>query len=136
MDIHESVHTILAHQQAVAELFYARFLDNHTEIRRFFDGVDMKRQATLLGMTLLLIEHHYVYRYPVSEEYLRILGHRHQTRRGIPAWSYEPFRACLLETLAQFHGADWTDTLAREWTEAIDLAIHTMLSSYDQDISV
>jgi hemoglobin-like flavoprotein len=135
MDIHESVHTILAHQQAAAELFYARFLDNHPEIRRFFDDVDMKRQAILLGMTLLLIEHHYVHRYPVSEEYLRILGHRHQTRRGIPAWTYGPFRACLLETLAQFHGADWDEHLARQWAEAIDLATRTMLSGYDQDIS-
>src|SRR5262245_8700762 len=103
MDIHESVHKVLAQQEVVAELFYTRFLDDHPEIRRFFDGVDMKRQAVLLEMTLLLIEHHYVNRYPVSEDYLRILGHRHQTRGGIPAWSYGPFRDCLLKTLARFH---------------------------------
>jgi hemoglobin-like flavoprotein len=136
MDIHESVHKVLADQQAVADLFYTRFLDNHPEIRRFFDGVDMKRQAVLLGMTLLLIEHHYVHRYPMSESYLQILGHRHQTRRGIPAWTYGPFRDCLLESLAQFHGAEWDEKLARQWTEAIDLASRAMLAGYDQDISV
>lgn len=135
MNIHESVHKILGHQDAVAELFYTRFLDDHPEIRRYFDGVDMKRQAVLLGMTLLLIEHHYVHRYPTSEAYLRLLGHRHQSRRGIPAWTYGPFRDCLLETLAQFHGAEWDANLAHQWAEAIDLASRTMLSGYDQDVS-
>lgn len=136
MDIQESVHNLLAHQEAVSERFYARLLDQHPEFRSYFHDVEMKRQAVLLGMTLLLVGHHYVHRYPTSESYLQILGHRHQTRKGIPAEAYGPFRDCLLETLADFHGDAWDDELARQWTEAVDLAGRTMLVGYDQDISV
>lgn len=136
MDIHESVHKLLADQQVLSDRFYERLLIDHPEFRPFFEGVDLKRQAVLLGMTLLLIEHHYIHRYPTSENYLQILGHRHQARHGIPAGLYPTFGRVLLETLAAYHGDEWSDHLARQWSEAIAVASHAMLAGYNQDLSV
>lgn len=136
MDIHESVHRLLADQQAISDRFYDRLLGGHPEFRPYFHDVDLKRQAVLLGMTLLLIEHHYVHRYPTSESYLQILGHRHQSRRSIPAELYRPFGQVLLEILAEFHAGDWDHKLSHQWSEAIAVASRAMLAGYDQDISV
>jgi hemoglobin-like flavoprotein len=136
MDIQESVQKILGRQEVVADLFYAVYLDRHPEIRTYFVGIDLKRQAVLLSMSLLLVAHHYLHRYPATVSYLKILGHRHQTRRGVPAWAFPSFAACLLETLAQFLGDEWDQQLESQWREAIDLASETMLSGYDQPLSV
>lgn len=136
MDIQDSVHKVLAQQEVVADLFYVIFLDRHPDILPYFEDVDLKRQAVMLSMSLLLIAHHYQYGFPTTESYLQILGHRHQVRRGIPAGAYGPFRDCLLETLERFHGNDWDEALARQWSEAIDLASRAMLSGYDRDVTV
>jgi hemoglobin-like flavoprotein len=136
MEIQESVQRILERQTVLADLFYTIYLDRHPEIRTFFAGIDLKRQAVLLSMALVLVAHHYQHGYPATESYLRILGHKHQTRRGIPAWAYDSFRACLLETLAQFLGPDWDEGLARQWGQALERAGSMMLSGYDQPISV
>jgi hypothetical protein len=45
MDIKESVHQILGNQELLADLFYCLFLDRYPEVRRHFQGVDLKYQA-------------------------------------------------------------------------------------------
>ena len=133
MEIHESIQKILGHQEIVADLFYQTFLGRHPEIRPYFEGVDMKRQAVLLTMTLMLIEHHFLHGYPATEKYLKLLGRQHHERRKIPAEAFVPFRVCMLDTLSQFHGAEWSDDLAAQWHQAIDRAAQTMLEGYAPD---
>lgn len=130
MEIQQSLEKILQRQDVLADLFYVVFLDRHPDIRRYFVGVDLPRQGVLLSMSLMVMVHHYIHRYPATAAYLRVLGTQHHTRRGIPASSFPAFRACLLESLAQFHGDDWTDTLAAQWGDAIDLATALMLEGY------
>ncbi len=91
----------------------------------------MKRQAVMLSMALLLVEHHYLHRFPVTESYIKVLGHTHAHRRGVPAETYGPFRDCLLETIAEVQKDDWDETLAAQWRDALDLTIATMLQGYE-----
>jgi hemoglobin-like flavoprotein len=87
----------------------------------------------MLTMALMLIEHHYIHHYPATARYLELLGHQHRTRKKVPVEAYPKFRECLLAMLARFHESDWNDQLARQWGEAIDLAVKTMIIGYEPD---
>jgi hemoglobin-like flavoprotein len=129
VDIAQSIQLILSRDEIVTDLFYDIFLDRHPEVREFFIGVNLHHQAAVLRMTLLVIERHYQQATPAMRDYLKVLGHRHAERK-IPVKHYPSFRDCLLETLFRFHGADWTDTLEREWRVAIEAATAAMLQGY------
>ncbi|HID23174.1 MAG TPA: hypothetical protein EYP14_12335 [Planctomycetaceae bacterium] len=130
MDINESVEAILSDKQVMCELFFRRFLEKHPEARQYFADADMTKQANFLTIALAIIEDHYEHEYRTTEHYLKVLGTRHR-KWGIPVELYAPFRDCLLETMAEFHGDDWTEELAGQWRKAIDKATETMLEGYD-----
>jgi hemoglobin-like flavoprotein len=130
-----SLHRILGNQTSLAELFYCGFLDQYPEVRQHFQGVDLKYQAALLTMALLVIERHHTASYPATETYLRYLGTKHHTR-GVPAELFPHFRDALLATLEQFHGSDWDVGLAGQWQKAIAGATKTMLEGYEQHFTV
>jgi len=135
MDISESLERILRREAIVADLFYVVFLDRFPEVRRFFENVDLKRQAVLLSMALKVIEQHYLGGYLAADLYLKYLGTKHH-QIGIPAALYPMFRDALLITLERFHGADWDELLAQQWKAAIDFATETMLEGYEQPYHV
>jgi hemoglobin-like flavoprotein len=135
MNIHESLHHVLHRDEILADLFYDVFLDRYPEVREFFEGVDLQRQALLLTMALVVVVNHYTNAYPATELYLKYLGTQHH-RRGIPVESYASFREALLETLERFHGDDWSPELAGNWRAAIDLAATTMHDGYREDFAV
>lgn len=130
MEIHESIHEIFKSDRRVADMFYDIYFGRCPEARPYFDGVDLGRQAVLLTMALLLVEHHYVHQNRATKEYLKVLGHQHHVRRGIPAELYPPFCECLLVALAEFHGDDWESRLAGQWREALEMISGTMLEGY------
>ena len=130
MDIQESVEQILQRGEILADRFYAVFLDRHPEARAYFAGVDLKRQAVLLTMTLKLMEQHHVHGFPAIVSYLKYLGHRHRVHLKIPADLYPPFGVCLLEALREFHGEAWNPNLEDQWREAIEGAVAVMTEDY------
>ena len=125
MNIEESLHHILEEKQNVASQFYPIFFECHPEARPYFAGVDMKQQAELLRMALMMIERHFTRRYTATESYLNYLGTKHSNRR-IPETLFPGFRDALLITLEQFHGKDWDAALAGQWRQAFDLAVASM----------
>jgi hemoglobin-like flavoprotein len=135
MDIHESVHRILERKDSLGELFYAVFLERHPEVQRYFAGVDLRQQALMLTMALLIVERHYSGAYPATGSYLKYLGSQHHTRK-IPAELYPKFCDALLAALGRFHGPDWDGRLAVQWGEALDRAAATMLQGYEQRFTV
>jgi hemoglobin-like flavoprotein len=129
MDIRESLHQVLAHQQNVVALFYTTFLERHPEARAFFRGLDLQHQADLLRLALILVERFATYPYPAIETYFRDLGGKHH-RRGIPEGLFPEFQDALLTALAQFHGPDWDPALASQWRQALDRAVEVMREGY------
>lgn len=130
MNLSESVQKIFGRDEIVADFFYTRFLDQYPEVQRFFEGVDLKDQALVLMMTLLIIDQYHHHKYIATERYLKLLGRRHQAM-NIPADLFPLFRNCLLETLERFHGNDWEEQLCAEWQTAIDQVVEVMLTGYD-----
>jgi hemoglobin-like flavoprotein len=135
MNIQESLHSILGQQETFADLFYLVFLDRYPEVRQHFQGVNLKHQAVLLTMALMVIERNYTSSYPSTRQYLRYLGSKHH-ERGIPADSYPKFQSAFLDTLARFHSKDWNPALARQWNEAIERAAEFMLEGYRVHLSI
>jgi hemoglobin-like flavoprotein len=135
MDIHESLHQILAHKQNVVSLFYTIFLERHPEARAYFRGVDLQHQADLLRLALIMIERHFTHHEPAIEAYLKSLGGKHHLR-GIPEGLFPEFRDALLTTLEQFHGDHWGRSLAEQWRQALDRALEAMAEGYREPTPV
>ena len=129
MNISESVQSLLRSNDSVVEQFYERFLTRHPELGHHFAKRNMKLQASIVTMAIANVEAYYTHRFPATEHYLKVLGHRHY-HDGIRPEDFPKFRDVLLETLADFLGDDWDQKLHDDWLAAMDLAIATMLEGY------
>ena len=92
----------------------------------------MKVQASIVTMALASVEAYYTHHFPATGHYLRVLGQRHSDD-GIQPDDFAKFRDVLLETLEEFHGADWNRALEDDWRDALQLAISTMLEGDQQN---
>lgn len=132
MDISASVPAILSSKASVIERFYERMFAQHPELRRHFDNRDMRIQASMLTVALASVEAFYSHHFPATEHYLKVLGNRH-FHEGVQPNDYLKFQTALLKTLEDFFGDEWQPELARQWKEALELAVKTMLEGY-QDV--
>lgn len=131
MDIADSVQALLNSSESVVAGFYKRFLAKHPDLRHHFESRDMVIQASIVTMALVSVEAWYTSRFPATEHYLKVLGHRH-FHNGIRPQDFPKFRDVLLETLQDFHGEDWDDALRQHWHDAIDGAVEVMLEGYER----
>lgn len=129
------MHRILSQQQTFADLFYLVFLERYPDVRSHFEGVNMRHQAVLLTMALMVIERHYSGSYPATKMYLMYLGTKHH-KRGIARELYPHFHDALLDTLERFHSTDWNPELAGQWSEAIARTVQAMLEGYRTHFNV
>ncbi|NQV23941.1 MAG: hypothetical protein HQ518_06190 [Rhodopirellula sp.] len=132
MTLKESLADLLSQKEPVIRAFYDRFLADVPEAVVLFEGVDLKRQALMLTMALIVVEAHSRGDFPSIRHYLHVLGDRHR-EWGIPRELFPRFRKCLIATLSHWHGADWSEDLEDAWAAAMDCAIQTMLEGYEGD---
>ena len=128
--LRESLHRILRHGKGeLGKAFYARFFEACPQARSFFDGVDLDVQANVLVNALHVVVSHACHRFPATEAYLKILGHRHH-QRSIPAGMYPQFFGAMLQVLEEFHGGSWEPELAEEWRQAFELTGAAMAAGH------
>jgi hemoglobin-like flavoprotein len=135
MDISESLDRILDSQETFGNSFYDIFFERHPDVQQYFKDVNMKRQAVLLTMALIIVEQYFRSPYPATMKYLRYLGTQH-SERSIPKELYPDWKAAMLETLEKFHAEDWNDELAKQWKQAIDNVTAVMFEGYEQHYTV
>jgi hemoglobin-like flavoprotein len=135
MNIQDSLRRVLEERDTVATTFYEVFFERTPEARPLFDGVNMKHQAVLLTMALMVIERHHAHGYPSTALYLKYLGHKHHLR-GVPPEMYPKWAEALLATLARFHGPDWDEEAAGQWRSALEGAAQVMLVGYREPVHV
>lgn len=131
MTISESIEALLSSKDRVVEGFYERLLAAHPDLRRHFESIDLRAQASIVTMALLAVEGFYTNRFAATEHYLHVLGHRHY-HDGIEPQDLNKFRDIMLLTLQEFHCNDWTTALHDQWRAALDLTITTMLEGYER----
>lgn len=135
MNIDESLELILKRRDVAADLFYLVFLDSFPEVQQYFAGVNLRRQAVLLTMALMVVKNHFTGDYPATGLYLQYLGTKHH-ERGIPQDLYSKFRVALLQTLESLHGSDWSEHLAAQWQQAIEKATEEMFKGYSEHVTI
>lgn len=131
MNIHESLEHVLRSKDSFGEAFYSVFFDRFPEVRRHFDGVNLKRQAVLVTMALIIIERYFYQPFTATEQYLQYLGTRHK-EWSIERDLYPKWCEAMLASLEQFHGDHWNAALAAQWREAIGRATELMFEGYDE----
>lgn len=130
MTLTESVAKILSQNGTLAPCFYERFFAQVPAAGPFFASTNMNHQASVLQMSLQVIEQFSAHGYEAVGDYLKVLGFKHR-ERGIPREMYAQWREILLETLAGFHGKEWNSQLAAAWAQALNLSIDKMLEGYE-----
>jgi hemoglobin-like flavoprotein len=135
MNIHDSLHQVLASKTVFGDDFYQTFFRRCPEAKSYFADVDLQRQAVLLTMSLLVIEKQFGQPYAAAAEYLRYLGTKHHDRQ-IPKRLYVDWCDAMLETLERFHGTEWTHELRKQWQEAIELVTDLMFQGYQEHYTV
>ena len=133
MDIAESLEKVYSSTSLLGTNFYERFFAECPEAKKFFQDVDMDRQAVVVTMALTLVEQYHVSPFPPTAAYFRYLGTDHRDR-GIPREMYEPWTLSMLKTLAELHGDDWSNELEQQWERGLQAAIKQMFIGYDLPI--
>ena len=130
MMIEDSLREILERSgERFADAFYRKLFEDFPDLRDFFEGVDLRQQAAMLTMALQVAVQHHCRPTRSTKDYLQVLGQRHH-QRGVTKDNYPGFQDTLLVSLAEFHGKDWTQTLADEWRAAFDDALTVMHQAY------
>ena len=124
MKLSESVEEILQNDSLALEGFYERLFERYPEFQEHFSKSNVKRQTVMLTMALVGVKQYPILRGP-SRAYLHVLGTKH-SGRGIAQELYSKFVEVLVETIAEFHGDDWSESLDKQWTDALNLAVVTM----------
>jgi hemoglobin-like flavoprotein len=135
MTIRESLEKILQSEEVFGVLFYEIFFERVPEAEAHFDGIDMRRQALMLTMALTVIEQYHSKSFAAVEQYLQLLGSRHNDR-SIPRDMYPKWSESMLVALARFHGDEWTEELAGQWAEALDSATSIMFRGYERRMGI
>lgn len=135
MEINQSLEQVLSSQESLGDLFYDKFLTQYPEVKKYFEGINLDRQAVLLTMALVVITQYYLNPYPATAKYLRYLGSKHHDG-GIPTALYSKWTEAMLATLKEFHGDDWDDHLAEQWTKAIAQSAECMFDGYQEHFNV
>lgn len=132
MHIKDSFDEVLSQSDgAFAKGFYERLFASDPNMAKLFEGTDMQRQGVMLLAAIQVLVYHDRKPYHALKEYLWILGYRHYML-GVRYVHYQKFQDALLETLADFHGSGWSDTLAAEWHDAIEKGITLMLHNPEE----
>lgn len=129
MEISESVQVLLSSKGRVIERFYDRLLTRHPDLRHHFETRDLRMQASMLTVALASVEAYFLHRFPATEHYLHVLGHRH-FHEGVRTEDFGKFQSVLLEILEEFFADQWDEALAGQWREALTLAIDAMREGY------
>ncbi|MEM8502942.1 MAG: globin family protein [Cyanobacteria bacterium P01_D01_bin.1] len=105
--------------------FYRNLFRFYPELKALFTKTSQEAQERKLIFSLAIIVDN-LRNLDRLQSALRSLGARH-VQVGTLKSHYPLLGKALLETLAEYLGADWTQTLAIAWTEAYDAITTTMI---------
>jgi NAD(P)H-flavin reductase len=126
----DSFSRVAAYGDEVALFFYSHLFLGHPELRDMFPvSMSSQRDRLLDALGRIVAE--------VSDldslvPFVQGLGRDHR-KFGTLAEHYPVVGASLLATLAHFSGTEWTEELARDWTEAYTVVAQVMTEAAAED---
>ena len=126
----ESFARAAAYGDEVALFFYSHLFLGHPEVRDMFPvSMAVQRDKLLSALGRIVTE---VADADNLVPFLQGLGRDHR-KFGTLAEHYPVVGASLLATLAHFNGTEWSEDLAREWTEAYTVVAQVMTGAAAED---
>lgn len=122
--VRESLGSVVEHQEAIATDFYRRLFERAPDVRHLFDAdTGPQRQRFMAELGFLVSASRDL---EVALERARELGRRH-TGYGVVPEHYPIVVDCLLDSLGQGLGAEWTEPVAQAWVTLVDEVVRAML---------
>jgi nitric oxide dioxygenase len=121
-----SLRRILEKGDAAAEVFYGLLFEHHPPLRRLFPADLTQQRAKLLATLAWVVEH--LDQRDALLPAIRDLGRRH-AGYGARVEHYPIVRDLLVEAMGRTAGRDWSDALAEDWRQAIDLIGRHMIAA-------
>jgi len=128
--LEKSLNQVRPRADEFAASFYRRLFTICPHIKPMFAHIDIAEQEKRLMLSLVLIV--YNIRRPEALDYmLTELGIRH-IRYGAKAEHYNLVAQALLDTFAEYLGADWNEAVKASWVEAYQFISGKMLEKYEE----
>jgi NAD(P)H-flavin reductase/hemoglobin-like flavoprotein len=121
---------VAQHGDAVALFFYSDLFLRNPALRDMFPIGMSHQRDRLLGALGRIVSQ--VDNLPELVPFVRQLGADHR-KFGVEALHYPEVGQSLVATLRYFSGAAWSETLARDWTDAYQLLAKVMVEAADED---
>lgn len=107
--------------------FYELLMASSQELRERFSDTDFERQTRILKRSLYILTMASVGTDEAREELIRLGKSHGQQGMGVPAYMYDLWLDCLIQTVKEFH-TDWRPDIERSWREMIGPHIETLKS--------
>lgn len=128
--IAEHLHLISKREPRIAERIYERFFERHPQLEKLFGKFGAAVQQDMLTETLVGAVDS-LEEMPWLESNLELLGAKH-VEFDVSTEMYDWWANCILETLADLSGSDWTPRLERLWRERMDYICSLMRKGAEQ----
>jgi hemoglobin-like flavoprotein len=124
--LRDSFEMVVARQPALVARFYDILFERYPQSRALFGRNSRPNQEKMLTGALVAVMDH-LDDAPWFSSTLAALGAKHRDY-GVTEVMYEWVGECLLATLAEVAGPDWTPALAAQWTEAYTTIAANMIA--------
>jgi len=122
--LQSSLELVSGREELVTARFYDVLFERHPSVRPLF-GADVRPQAAMLQESIVAVLDH-LEEPDWLQEHLHALGARH-VGYGATADLYPLVAACLIDTMAQIGGDDWTPAMSDAWATALTAVATLML---------
>lgn len=122
--LRSSLELVITRRPDLTHRFYEILFERYPQVRPLFGRHSAAQQEQMLAQALVAVVDHVEDGAWLTEN-LAALGARHQGY-GVTAEMYPWVGECLLATLAEVAGDDWTPELEAQWTEAYGAIVGLM----------
>ncbi|WP_417383827.1 methyl-accepting chemotaxis protein [Gimesia sp.] len=130
--LRESFELVAPRADQLAERFYEKLFEDYPDLLRYFTHTDFSEQRGKLIQALVLVLKS-LENPPALTKILHQLGKEHG-EMGVQKDDYPPVTDTLLDVLAEFAGAQWSEELEETWRQALN-AVATMMIEGAKDSS-
>ena len=127
--LRSSLALVMSREPLVCRRFFEIRFERHPIVRPLFSRYSAREQEQLLRDAIVAVVDH-LEDAPWLAANLAALGQRH-VRYGVTREMYDWVGACMLATLAEVAGRDWTPPLEIAWAKAYRSIVALMLPEAD-----
>ena len=128
-----SLELVSGREALITTRFYEILFDRYPQVKPLFTGNSAEQAKMLQDAIVAVLDH--LEEPAWLQEQLHTLGARH-VGYGITAEMYPWVAECLIATLAELAGDDWTIEMQGAWEDALKAISSLMLEAYPKTASV